>query len=135
MALEGRNLGDDQIGVHKKRNAIIRTVSNMIVADVVEEETAHPSKQRPIDSGSRSSKESPFVAPVMRDGGVRVVEVSKHHCNGTLGQIGGLGGYIGMLTDPEMTVSVKREKGNGVMVSGIREHKPCGVNVPMVCEL
>ena len=70
------------------------------MTDVVEEEATHPAEQGSVDCGGSSSKERPFVAPVMGDGGVRVVEVSKHHCNGTDGQIGGLGEYRAMLTDP-----------------------------------
>jgi len=53
-------------------------VSNMVVADVVEEESAHPAKQRTIDSCGCAAKERPFTLPVVGDGGVGVVEVSEH---------------------------------------------------------
>jgi hypothetical protein len=51
---------------------------NMIVRNVVEEKTAHPTHKRSINGGDSAPQESPAVFPEVRKGGVSVVEVGEH---------------------------------------------------------
>ena len=53
-------------------------MSNVVVADVVEEESAHPSQKRPIYGSSSAAKERPFSLPVVGDSRVGVVQKSEH---------------------------------------------------------
>jgi hypothetical protein len=65
--------------VNKRRRLYWRhTVRDVVVANVVEEEPAHPAKKGPVDGCGSSAKERPFSFPVVRDGGVRVVQECEH---------------------------------------------------------
>ena len=48
------------------------------VSDIVEEEAALPSQEVPVNGGSGSTLEVPFLATVVRKCGVGVVEVCDH---------------------------------------------------------
>lgn len=54
-------------------------MGNVVMADVVEEEPAHPSEKRPVDGSSSATKEGPFTLPVMGDGGVGVMQEGEHN--------------------------------------------------------
>ena len=53
-------------------------MDDVIVRDVVEEETTLPAEERPVDGSSSSALEVPFFSAVMRHDGVGMVEVSDH---------------------------------------------------------
>ena len=50
----------------------------MIVANVMEEEAAHPSKKGAVDCSSSTAKEGPLALPVVRNRRVRVMQERKH---------------------------------------------------------
>jgi hypothetical protein len=54
-------------------------VSDMIVADIMEEEAAHPSKKWAVDCSSSTTKEGPFALPVVWNRWVRVMQKGKHN--------------------------------------------------------
>lgn len=54
-------------------------MDNMVVCHIVEEETALPSKEVPVDSCSCSTLEVPFLATIVWQRGIGVVEVSDHN--------------------------------------------------------
>ena len=53
-------------------------MDNVVVCDIVEEETALPSKKVPVDGCSRSALKVPFFATVVGQRRIGVVEVSDH---------------------------------------------------------
>ena len=52
---------------------------NMVMADVVEKESAHPAQEWSVNSGSGTPQERPFSLPVVRDRWVGVVKEGKHN--------------------------------------------------------
>lgn len=53
-------------------------MGNVVMAYIVEEESAHPSEERPVDGSSSATKEGPFTLPVVGDGGVGVMQEGEH---------------------------------------------------------
>jgi len=53
-------------------------VSNMVMRDVVKEETTSPTQKWPVNSGCSATEEGPLLVAVVSDGWVGVVEVGKH---------------------------------------------------------
>lgn len=51
----------------------------MIVRNIVEEETALPSKERSINGGSGAALEIPLPSAVVRQRRIRMVEISDHN--------------------------------------------------------
>ena len=51
----------------------------MVMGDVVEEESACPSQERPVDSRKSTADERPLLVTVMNDCRVRVVKVGQHY--------------------------------------------------------
>ena len=71
--------GDEHCGsmVALRKNTYV--MDDMEVSDVVEEEAALPSEERPVDGGSGTTLEVPFLATVVRESGVGVMEVGDHN--------------------------------------------------------
>lgn len=46
----------------------------------MEEESANPAQERSVDRGKNSAEESPLLAAVMWDRGVRVMQECAHDC-------------------------------------------------------
>ena len=53
-------------------------MSDMIVANIMEEEAAHPSKKGAVDCSSSTAKEGPLALPVVGDRRVRVMQEREH---------------------------------------------------------
>jgi hypothetical protein len=53
-------------------------MSNVVMTDVQEEKSSHPSKQRPIDGGNGPAEESPLFLSIMWNCRVGVVEKREH---------------------------------------------------------
>ena len=53
--------------------------TNMVVGDVVEEESACPSQERPVDGGNSAAEERPLFITVMSDCRVGVMKVGQHY--------------------------------------------------------
>lgn len=53
-------------------------MNDMEVGDVVKEEAALPSEERPVDSGGSTALEIPLLATVVGENGVGVMEISNH---------------------------------------------------------
>ena len=56
----------------------IRTVRNVVMANIMEEKAPHPSEQGSINGGSGPTKEGPFTFPIVRDCRVGVMQESEH---------------------------------------------------------
>jgi hypothetical protein len=54
-------------------------MTNMVMRDVVEEETSSPSQKGPVNGGNGSSEERPLLVAIMGNGGVRMMEIGKHN--------------------------------------------------------
>lgn len=52
---------------------------DVVVADVMEEEPSHPPKKRSVDGTNCASEEGPFSLPIMRNGGIGMMEEGEHH--------------------------------------------------------
>lgn len=53
-------------------------VRDVVMRDVVEEEAASPTQERPVYGADGTAEEAPLLVAVVRDGRVRVVEVREH---------------------------------------------------------
>ena len=53
-------------------------MNDMEVRDIMKEEAALPSEERPVDGGSGTTLEVPFLAPVVGESGIGVMEVGDH---------------------------------------------------------
>jgi hypothetical protein len=81
-----------------ERNCGKEMMGDVIVRDVVEEETTNPAQERAIDSGSSSTKESPLLVAVMRYGRIGVLEVREHD-DPVVGQLQRKWGWIPTLEE------------------------------------
>lgn len=54
-------------------------MDNVIVSDIMEEKTALPSEERPVDSGCGAALESPFFFAIMRKLWVCMLQVGDHN--------------------------------------------------------
>jgi len=54
-------------------------VSNVVVGDVVEEETSYPAEKGAVDGTDCAAEEGPFIFPVVWHCGVSVVEEGEHY--------------------------------------------------------
>ena len=54
-------------------------MSDVIVADIMEEEAAHPSKKRAVDCSCSTTKERPLALPVVWNRWVRMMQEGKHN--------------------------------------------------------
>lgn len=55
-------------------------MGHMVMADIMEEESARPAEQRAIDCCGSTSQESPRAFAVVRDRRIRMVQESEHDC-------------------------------------------------------
>ena len=54
-------------------------MGDVVVGDVVEEESSSPAQKRPVDGGDGPTNEGPGIFAEMGHGGIGVVEVSQHN--------------------------------------------------------
>jgi len=53
-------------------------MNDMEVSDIVKEEAALPSEERPVDSGSSTTLEIPLLATVVWESGIGVMKIGDH---------------------------------------------------------
>jgi len=78
VVLENLFDGFGYLGLVVEGNGRKEVVSDVVVRDVVKEETTCPSQKWPVDSRDSATKKRPLLVSVVSNGGVRVVEVSQH---------------------------------------------------------
>ena len=54
-------------------------VSDVVVADIVQEESPNPAQKRPVNGGDRATEESPSILAEVGHCGIGVVQIGKHH--------------------------------------------------------
>jgi len=78
VLLENLLDGFSNLGLVVEGDGREEMVSNMVVRDVVKEETTGPAQKWPVNSGGSATEEGPLLVAVVSDGWVGVVEIGKH---------------------------------------------------------
>ena len=71
--------GDEHCGSMDALGKNTYMMNDMEVRDIMEEEAALPSEERPVDGGSGTTLEVPFLATVVGESGIGVMEVGDHN--------------------------------------------------------